>query len=390
MAKNHSAVYAVFDVSSSSVAGAHVLAEGVAPDKKITLLASARSHAVLQEDIDIKRFVIETETHLDEVVSRIRKADVHHPSHIQVILASPWYRSQTRTIVYKKVTPFVCTQKLVDELIAKEIDHILANEEGSFGSFGKESIIIEKQLSLIKLNGYHTTKPYGKRAQTLELFLMITIAPKPILDRFTDTLRRAYGTRDIAYTTSPFTTFVVVRDTVPDLQEECVVIDIGEEVTDVAFIKDGFLLYQHSFPVGTYALYRALSTHGFHTTHEAKALLEAHRLGKLAPRESLVVETAITSFVAQWRSGLRSILDNGQYGFCIPETCFITADPRFETIFTTSIQTDPYIQHTCSRGVVNPHFINSETLAHRVGTTEHSTLDIPLATGSLFVERLLL
>lgn len=376
-----SKLFAVFDISSSSVAGAHALTR---EDGTVALLASARIDAPLQEDINIKRFVDDTVKHLESVTTRIHKADAHHPSSIKVVLASPWYSSQTRTVVYKKDTPFLCTQKLVGDLIESEIEHMLKNEEGSFGTLGKESIIVEKQISGITLNGYSTTSPYGKHAQILELYLTVTMAPKPILDRFTDTLRRAYGTRKIAFTTSPVTTFVVLRQ-LALAPEDCVVIDVGEEVTDVAFIKGDIVLYQHSFPVGTYGLYRAIAGNGKHTGLEAIATLESYRLGKLSQRASKGVETAINTYGTQWQTGFRSVLDGGAYGFCMPSRCLITADPRFESLLTAAIKSDPFIQHSCSYQAVETTFIDESLLEKKVTNSDASALDIPLATTALFV-----
>ncbi len=380
--------FAVFDISSSSVAGAHALTAGRKGTSKTTILASARIDLALQEDLNIERFVSETANHLSEVVATIQQQDSHHPEYIQVILASPWYSSQTRTISYKKNAPFTCTQKLVDSLVDKEIEHVLRNEEGSFGSFGDESLIVEKQLSLVKLNGYTTTDPFGKKAEQLEIVLTLTVAPKPVLDRFTDVLRRAYGTRKIGYTTGAFTTYIVARDTI-SIQDECVVVDVGEEVTDVAFIKDGFLLYQHSFPCGTYALYRALASHSNRDLHETRAVLEAYRLRTLAAKPTKAVEKSFTSFAEEWQKGLHGVLDSGQYGFKLPKQWIITADPRFEAFLVDLVTTDPFIAHISSVPKINAVFFNGVLINSALNIPHDIKIDAPICVGALFVERLL-
>jgi Tfp pilus assembly PilM family ATPase len=386
-AKNVAQPVAVYDVSSSSVGGSHMLINKH-NDVKAVVLAQVRNDALLQEDINMDRFVGDTIHNFEDVVQRVQKADIHKPDYIQLVLASPWYVSQTRTIQYKKEAPFTCTQKLVDSLVQKEVQYVLEHDMDRFGMFGKEGMIVEKQLSLIKLNGYNTSSPFGKKAEMLELYVTITVAPKVVVDRFLDTLRRAYGTKHIGITTSPYTSFVVARDLMK-AKHECVVIDVGEEVTDVAFIKDNLFLYQHSFPVGTYEIYRAVSEHGNHTVLEAKTLIEAYRLGKVTGINKEAVEKAITAFRNAWQSGLQKILDDGHYGFCLPDQCYIVSDPRFELIFNDIISTDPFIQHTCSRGVVHPIPINAAMLAPYVKTIDGTDPDIPLGTAALFVERLL-
>lgn len=377
-------VFAVYDVSSSSVAGAHVLKDGTTP----VILASVRSDAPLQEEMDMQRFVEEGVKHLTEVVTRVKSLDVHHPDHIQVVLASPWYSSQTHTIVYKKEDPFTCTQKLVDSVVDAEIARILKEEEGAFGAFGSQSVVVEKQLSAIKLNGYQTNAPFGKKASTLELFLTITVAPKPILDRFSDVLKRAYGTRTITYTSSPFTTFVVMRDINPSY-DEAVIIDVGEEITDVAFIKQGIMLYQHSFPVGTFGLYRALSTTSASTPQESMALLEGYRLGKVSTSIAATVQSAISTYLAQWQAAFHQILEAGHYGFCIPSQCVVTADPRFEALFTTILTTDEFLKHSCATGIGKVVYIHDEFLRAHVRTADQGLIDSSIGTAALYANRVL-
>lgn len=382
--KEYGVPVAVFDVSSSSVAGAHVL---VNPpnDHLPTIIASARIDSPLQEDLDMQRFVSQTVKNLDAVIGQLHKADVHHPKHIELVLASPWYISQTRTIRYTQETPFVCTKKLFETIVDDEIHAVVTKELERFGTFGSDGMVVEKQVSLIKLNGYPTDHPFGKKATTIEIFLTITVVPKPIIDEFITTLRRGYGTRRVSITTSPYATFVVARDYF-HTQHECVVIDVGEEVTDVAFVKDGLFLYQHSFPVGAYGLYRTLMDKGRHTAAEAKAVIEGYRLSKVSASARTKIEKAIAEFSGQWQRALQEILDDGHFGFCLPEVCYITADPRFEGLFPAIIGSDPFIQHTCSRAGVRPVFLNEEQL-HSFITSLDQELDVPLATAALFVGR---
>ena len=386
--KRHSDVIAVFDISSSSVGGTHALIhrEQEKP-ASATLLASVRAEGTLQEDINMKRFVSDTVHNIEHVATSLSKADLHKPSHVEIVLASPWYISQTRLVSFSQETPFVCTKKFIQKLVDDEIAHVIKNELERFGTYGKEGTVVEKQISLVRLNGYATGDPFGKKARTIELSLTLTIVPKKIIDEFTDTLRRTYGTRPIHITTSPYATFVVARDYF-NKGKECVIIDVGEEVTDIGFVKNELFLYQHSFPVGTYGLYRALLGNAGQRLVEAKALVEGYRLEKISATAKGKVEKALHAFSQQWQESLQSAFGEGYYGFCLPETCFIIADPRFEGVFPTLIATDPFIQHTCSRGVVTPLFIN-ETMLSPFVTSIDATIDVALATGVLFTARMI-
>jgi len=381
----HSAkVFAVYDISSSSVAGTHVLRTNTVP----IILASSRRVGSMHTEVDTGHFLEEAASELSLVIGEVKAKDLHHPSTIQVVLASPWYISQTCTILYKRDSPFTCTKKLIHDLVAAEIEHMQKNQEGAFVAFGTETIVIEKQISGISLNGYRTNTPFMKHASTLELSVLVTVSAKSVLDRFTDTFRRAYGTRHIAYTTSPFASFVFLQDLKPTL-DEALLIDVGEEMTDVAFIKHGVILYEHSFPVGTFGLYRGLAQAANNTILEAKTILEAYRLGKLTPSVMETTSAGITSYTQSWQAAFRQIVEDGQYGFCLPSHCMITADPRFEELFTQVLTTDEFMKHRCTISEMKVVYLNSGMLESSVRTSDHSDLDIPLATGILYTNKIL-
>jgi hypothetical protein len=392
MAKAHTHMIpvAVFDISSSSVAGAHTLTPkgGDINGAKVSVLASTRLFSELKEDINMERFVEQTITQLGKVVATLKKADNHHPKYIQVILASPWFISQTRTIVYNKTTDFVCTQKLIDSLIEKEITYIIENDMERFGSMGKDAIIVEKQLSMIKLNGYSTAKPFGKKTQSLELSLVVTVSPKMIVERFKNELQKGYGGCAIGFTTSPYATFVVSRDFL-GAKEELMVIDVGEEITDVAFIKNNLFLYQHSFPVGIYELYRTLVQSGVASTTEATAIIESFYQGKLSAATTSATQKSLDTFGEIWQKGFQSIIDEGGYSIRPPSFSYIISDHRFDKFFSKLLETDPLLSHV--KGVIDIKtiFINQEVLSSHVSSLDPQRTDETIIVGALFASRLL-
>jgi len=379
---------ALFDISSSSVGGAHALVKKgpQATIETISILAQSRVDATLQEDLNIERFVSETLKGIESVATTIRGVDAHLPEYIQVVLASPWYSSQTRTILYNKTTPFLCTEKMVSGLIDKEIEHIIANEKDRFGDLGREYSIVEKQVSLIKLNGYVTHAPYGKRATSLELYLTVTVAPKRIIDQFTDLIRRIYGTRKIGVTTSAYTTFVATRQYAEHAEPNAVIVDVGEEITDVAFIKDELFLYQHSFPTGTYELYRSVAASTGSSFAEVKGMLEAYRLHKLSKTTTAAIDKAFASFVVTWQKGLQGVVDQGHYGFVLPKQWYCVVDAKFEQVLKKAIMSDAYVIHQSTNApqvtMVTPELLSSVKGLYEV------PVDVPVALGLLFIDRL--
>lgn len=382
-----STAIAVFDISSSSVGGAHALIETKKGETVVSLLVQERRDTALGEEIDIQRFIDNTTKALEVVIDHVRIADVHHPKVIQIVLASPWYNAHTRIITYTKDSLFTCTERLVQGLIDKEIERFVKEPMEDGQSISKDFKVVEQEISQIKLNGYETNDPYGKKVHSLEIILTITLVPALVVERFQSILRRSYGARTINVTTGPYAAYVALRDHAT-VEADCAIIDVGEEVTDVAFVKNGLFLQQHSFPIGTYELYRTLSE-ATGSSVEARALVEAYRLKKLSPGSSRTVEKALRQFSKAWQTGLQQIVEDGQYGFQFPTNCYITADMRFQTIFAEIIQNDTFLQHTSGTAAIKTHFITAEHFGSNIRTTTTDIPDAALAIGALFTERLL-
>ncbi len=383
-AKKGERVVALFDVSSGSVGGAHaMLHRGFDKAKKPSILAAHRVNLQFKEDLNIKRFITETVVALERVAAELGKADTHRPDYVQFVLSSPWYVSQTRTIVQRKDAPFVFTERLLNEMIEREISHIIEHELEKFGPFGKDGKIIERQISQVRLNGYASSNPFGKQATEVELTVTVTFAPNLILTRLRDAVGKHYHIESFGFTTAAYTAFVAFRDFIEPLKE-LTIIDVGEEVTDVAFIKNGVFLYQHSFPIGTYGLIRTLMADGTKTLAEAESLLAAFRNKHLTATAKNRINIALQTFIASWQIGLQGVVQTGHFGFALPEDMLIVTDPRYEIIFQNSIEQDPVLGYLMPAITPKVRFFD-EQLVESLGQNFGS--DVPLVIGSLFLER---
>lgn len=380
---------AVFDISSSSVAGAHVLVpKGQDATTKVSILASSRLMSKPKEDLTIERFVDGTIEQLEKTVALLKKADNHIAEHVQVLLASPWFISQTRSIIYNKTTPFVCSQKLIDSLIEKEITYIIEHDMERFGSMGKDGIIIERQISQIKLNGYNTADPFGKKAESLELFLVVTVAPKIIIEKFKAVFQKNYAKAVVRFTTSPYATFVVARDFL-DCPNELLIIDVGEEITDIACVKNELFSYQYSFPVGLFQLYRTLAKKGDTALSEAHALIESFKLGKLSAPMTSNVQKNLDNFGSVWGRAFQEILNAGQNSIKLPETSYIVSDSRFDSFFEDILKQDLFLQHVAGNPNYTSSAITSESLSPHITSLDTGAVDVTITIASLFASRML-
>ncbi len=381
---------AVFDISSSSIAGAHALIpKGREDNPHVSILASTRVFTEPKPDINIEQFVSSALTNIDAVISTLHKADNHKPKDVHVLLASPWFLSQSRTIIYTKTTSFICTQKLIDSLIDKEITFVLEHDMGRFGSMGKEGTIIEKQITKITLNGYTTNNPFGKKTQSLEVSLTVTVSPRQIIEGFKEHIHKGYGGAHIQFTTSPYATFIVARDFLK-APSEVMIVDIGEETSDIAFIKNDLFLYQQSFPVGFYELYRQIASTNRTTLSETRALIETFRLGKLSAIMTSNVQKSLEASGEIWGKALvEHIGGDGSQIVKIPSNIYIVSLTPFSLFFSAYIEHDPFITHAVGATALTLTILDNPTFKEHISSLDPEQVDDTLGIGALFATRVL-
>lgn len=379
---------AIFDISSSSVAGSHTLINKTGEGKSnVSFLASSRKFLEPKEDIDIARFVSDNLASLESVIATLQKADNHKPKEVFVLLSSPWFVSQTRNIVYTKTSPFVCTQKLIDSLIQKEIDFVVEHDMERFGSMGTDGKIIEKQISKITLNGYATNNPFNKKTTSLEISILVTVSPNKIVKEFISKIQKAYGRPKITFATSPYATFIATRD-FNNAPEELLIIDAGEETTDIAFVKNHIFLYQQSFPIGFYELYRKISASNHGTLLETRALVETFRLGKLSAQITSNLQKTTEDFGEAWGNKLKESLQISQ-NFKIPENIYIISMAPFTSFFLSYVKNSEFIKNFISGTKPNTSEVESTLFTSHISSIDPENIDNTLTVGALFASRVL-
>lgn len=337
----------IIDISSSSVgAGISVIPTGKDTSVLPQSIAFVRSTIPLKEHFDEAHFLQTTLTYLSAALQSLQHKTNLVPDTVTCTISSPWFLSHARTISYSELTPFFCTEKLIQSLVAQELQKIHAD------TAGQELMVIEQQISQITLNGYTTQSPIGKKASTITIGLSVTQSTKDCIEHFNTLIRRFYGALPISYTTTPFAIATVLSAT----HDRALIFHIGEQITDVGFVKDGMFLYQHSFPIGMYNLFHIMHEKGV-PRGQANTLLDGYQMNAIHDEKRSIVEESLKVFSVQWSSGLTSILTTGFFGFSTPERAIILCDDRFAAFFKIAITTNPFTNHSGATSKVACSFI---------------------------------
>lgn len=378
--KNYTTV-AVFDIGSHSVGGAHVLI----PKKqdqtipKAIISSYARFENPYSDVKDVKIYLKQVLDSIKKVSHTIQSSDIHTPETIYVLLRAPWVFSETKIVTYTKETPFVCTKKIVEELVDKEIKLLSETDPTTY--------VIEKQISSIMLNGYSVSNPYEKKTNELTISFTLTRGSKIIIDYIKEGIYSSYQNIEVLFNSIASAVYSI-SDTYVQSYENLFLIIAGEQLTEVGLVKQKIFYQYESFYPGIGALYKSISDKKNISIAEAYSLLEAFRLSKLAKEQEEDIKNLVSEFKALWQKKFRETITKKEYGLCLPDTCCVVSREKFSNLLADAIKNDPYLIHNCGSSAIKPLFMNESILSPHISFPEGGEFDIIIAIHALFVTSL--
>lgn len=348
---------AVLDIGSSSVGGAIIsLSENNLPE----MLFSVREEMIFQPLLNMDRFATSMRTTLEKVLNHLKKHDTH-PDEFVCFLASPWYRSVTKTVSIEKKDPFFATKEMIDNLIQKEIDASQVKIDDDKNT-GDTSIIVDTQNIQIKLNGYKTNNPYNKKVKTLEVSFFRAMGFSKTLSTIEDSVFRVFGLKDVTFHAFPLTAFVVIRDIFVN-KDNFLFLDITGEITDVSLVKSDVLTGVRSFPFGKNFVIRRISSHHNAPPEEAMSLFNMVGSGKSDAKTREKLDVVLLEAKKEWLSAFSKAMIDVTNGHPVPNTIFFTADDEVAEYFSKALETEKFACFGLSDStMMDVRFLNAKTL----------------------------
>lgn len=376
----------VFNIGSSSVGGALFWAQGSGIPK---IIFSIQEPIVVEEKIDIDRFLFLTLQSLQIVVNKIYMAGLGAPKQIFCVLSSPWYVSQTRMVNLKKNTSFIFTAKLADSLIQKEIN--IFEEEHLVKYMNVNNSVRTIELKNIKtlLNGYETSKPLNQKAKELEMIIFISIGGEKVLKKIEDTIGKHFHFNQIKFSSFTMAYFTVVRDMYAQ-QEDFLLVDIGGEVTDISMTKKNILRESISFPLGRNFLTRGVAAALSCALDEANSLISLYKDGHAEKSVVKKLDNIMDGLRTEWLKRFQESLANLSNDISIPATIYVTIDKDLENFFSEIIKTEQFSQYTLTESKFKVIFLNTQIL-HGTAVFEEPVVREPgLIIDSIYINRFLI
>ena len=333
-------IIALFDIGSASVGAGLAI---VGRDAKPTIVYQTRTPIQFQENMEFERFVDITIAALSKATHTLITEGFRHLTFtkhgtrsidsICVSFASPWYVSQVKVVEHTYDTPQEITRQHITDILQKEEAAFLNSKLSQYAEQTEEKPeIIDRRVIGITLNGYSVDAPYGKKATTCTVTMLLSAISERVHTQVAHVLDSAFHNTPVVYDTFGLIAFSTLRDLLHQT-DSFLFCDVTGEVTDVGLVREGDLLRLGSFPEGKRDLVRAVIKKFATKPREAESALAQYAREEASSDETLKMEEVVYTHRNVWQKAFQELLTTFNEGYAVPHTVALMADSAVIPIF---------------------------------------------------------
>jgi hypothetical protein len=340
-------IIAIFDIGSGSVGGALV---SIPSDKKgvPVILKSVKNNDIkISKEFDFSSLMKDMTSALYLTANSLYAEKSGAPDEIFCVLASPWYLSETRIVKLSKEKSFIFSKRLANDLIQKEIISLKEIFKNKYNHLEGLPEIIEQNTMAVSLNGYRIEHPLGKKCKSVEIDMLISLAPKLYLDKIRETISRTYHNIDINFASFTMATYLAVRDKYVK-QDSYLLLDISGEITDVGIVSKGILKAVLSFPFGKKTFFKQICFKMDIEMRDAVELFKLYNDENLSDESIIKMEPVFKSIEKSWNDSFIDCISSLPRTLVLPDTIFLTADNDIKNWFAGILSNEKYLLPTVS------------------------------------------
>jgi hypothetical protein len=208
------------------------------------------------------------------------------------VLASPWIVSRARTISQEFAKDTKITRAKVADIIKAERAQLASGDQNGLSS-------IEEKIFDVRLNGYSVSEWEGNLAKSLEVSFAISLAGTRMIERFTESAKRASPHAEVRFHSSLLLQHAAIGIALP-LNDPYILIHAHGELTDLVVADGHSCILFGSHPIGVRTIVRKIA----HTLNlsdvTADSLLAMHENGKLDTAHDVAGKKAIAGASGAW------------------------------------------------------------------------------------------
>ncbi len=258
---------------------------------------------------------------LEEMSAECRIRGFSTPTHVSCALSPTFYSGKTECVQKRFDSPQEITQKLLDTLARDVIQEA-----------GKDFVLIDEQITRVRLNGYTMKSPLGKKAAQIDLDFYWSAAPRTFVDMVRACIHSAFPRSTIELHTFSFLSFIILRDILHE-EVEFISLTISPDTTTVSLVRAGRLISIFSYPFGQRMLVSLVAEELRTIPEESEVILRLYGENKVTDDIRARVRRACIPAETQWRKRLLEILEAASFQSSLPQKLFILGEAGQMALF---------------------------------------------------------
>jgi len=377
---NKPSPFIVFDIGSASVGAALALAPN---GKQVPqIIYSTRVPIVAKNSRDHSRFISAMLSALKNVATDIEQDGIQKLSdnklnakdikNIFCVMSSSWHKSSIEVFKKREEKPFIVSSKFISNMLENADEQFL---ESIKNQPDNKKIInprfIEKNIIKILLNGYNTNEPKGKKVNSMDVALFMSVISGEVSEKIENILEKIFSVNSVSFHTFALSAFSVVRD-IFSTEENFLLMDISGETTGITLVRNDTMVKDVDLPLGkNFLIEKVASSLG--TMHEeAHSLIRLFLEGKSISSETVKIEKVLVEAREEWLASFRKVLADFSDGLSLPKTIFLTIDTDIGKWFVDTIKSDEFSAHTLARQPFTIVELGSRILSKHCSVSQES------------------
>ncbi len=343
---NKNRVEILCDIGNGSI-GVALVSYSLSGEKP-TILFNERIFSVSKEQKGLMDILVVMDKNLKTLLTKALSHSASFavkPVRVSCFYSSPWYISETNVLKIKQSEPIIFSELIIKKALDEAEKGFLSNDVIKNDQLVDEDIrLIERKITRIKLNGYQTHNPIGKKASDLEVSIFLSAVPQNVLFMLEETIDKFWHKIKVEHHSFPIASFSMLRNEF-DPQGTCLIVHVAENITDIFLVNDERLLDTFSFPLGNRNIIRSIEDKcGLDYEIASSALsmyskdeIHLDQVGKI--RES--IEFAKKDWMAHFQNACSTLTKQ----ICVPSTVYLMSDLKTASFFESIIRNSSFDNH---------------------------------------------
>lgn len=319
----------VIVIGSGEVSGAVV---DIRPGNKPQVVHTHEFDFPVKDSVDAHDLLNQTLSALHAVLTGLHKEYKSRVKVVHVVISSPWFVSFSKNLSSRSESGFNVTPEKLEGLAQELFAELTRGRNG----FSDESIL-EKAVSKVRINGYDTVEPFGKKAKNLEAAVYISAMEDQIKEKIENEIFAVIHPGKVEFHTLPFAAWSTISTIFPKA-DDFLFIDVGGEITDLLLSRRGSIEKIASLPYGENQLSRKIALNFGIQPELANSLLSLYSSELLDRKTDERIRNLVISFGREWLEHLFSAFRSDSHlETLLPGKIYLASDVGVDSVFATIV-----------------------------------------------------